>query len=192
MGEDKQRVRQKAIEVCSYMEGWKLDDSKDLYGTVLLSDSGRGLFFQPIWSNADRVEISGYFGDLRQFLTYEKEKTTITVGMAKTPERIAKDIEKRLLPAYERMFIKATEGKRVHDEYEKEKRAVLEAVRDAIGGDAHVIQDDRVISYHPFRCDVKISGHEVELRLTLPLVGAIIVLGILGEQSEGTQGENAS
>lgn len=61
MDEDKERVRKKAIEVCRCMEGWKVDDREDLYGTVLVADGGRGLVLAPIWNNADRMEISGYY-----------------------------------------------------------------------------------------------------------------------------------
>lgn len=185
MDEDKERIRERAIEVCRCMDGWRLDGRDDLYGTVLLSDGGRGLFFHPIWSSADRMEISGYYGGLGQFLPYDREKTKITVSMAKAPERVARDIEKRLLPAYERMLAKAIESKERHDRYEREKKDVLESVRDAIGGDAHIIQDDRVISYRPFHCDAEHrSGHDVQLKLTLPLKKAIRVLRMLGRRPE--------
>jgi len=185
MDEDKKRIREKATEVCAHMEGWNLDGRDDMYGTVLLSDGGRGLFFQPIWNSADRVEISGYYGGLNQFLPYEREKDKITVSLAKTPERIAMDIEKRLLPAYERMLAKAIENKGRHDRYEAEKREVLETVRDAIGGDAHVIQDDRVISYRPFHCVAKhSSGWEAKLELGLPLKKAVGVLRMLGKRPD--------
>lgn len=105
--------------------------------------------------------------------------------MDKTPERIAGDIEKCLLPAYERMLAKAVEGKEANDRYEKEKREVLEAVRRVIGGDAHVIQGGRVISYRPFHCDAEYSsGWEVKLKVTLPLEKAIKVLKMLGKRPD--------
>ena len=184
MGEDKRRVREKAMEVCECMKGWQLDDREDLYGTVL-SNGVRSLMFAPIWGNTERMEISGYYGDLGRFLPYDREKAEITVSMAKTPERMARDIEKRLLPAYERVLARVMEGKKGYDRYEAEKREVLESVRQAIGRDAHVIQDDRVVSYRPFHCLVKYrSGKEVVLELTLPLAKAVGILSLLGKRPD--------
>ena len=184
MNENKRRVREKAMEVCECMKGWQLDDREDLYGAVL-SDGVRSLMFAPIWGNTERMEIRGYYGDLGQFLPYDKEKTEITVSMAKTPERIARDVEKRLLPAYERVLAKAMENKESYEKREAEKRSTLEAVKQAIGGDANVIQDDRVVSYRPFHCLAKYrSGKEVVLELTLPLVKAVGILSLLGKRPD--------
>ena len=185
MNEQEELVRQKTIEVCKCMEGWRLDEEQGTYGTLIMSNDSDGLVFSPIWNNSNRVEIHGYYGGLNKYLPYEREKTEITVSMAKTPERIAKDIEKRLLPAYKKVYAETMEAKKVDDEYKKKKVFILETIQKTIGGDAHIIHDKKVISYKPFECDVKYwSGHNVRLKITLPLEKAIEILKMLGVKSE--------
>lgn len=185
MNEQEESVRQKTIEVCECMKGWRLDEEQEVYGTLIVSNSGGGLVFSPIWNNSNRVEIHGYYGDLNQYLPYKREKTEITVSMAKTSERIAKDIEKRLLPVYEKVYAETMEAKKVDDKYKREKAAILKTIQEVIGGDAHIIHDKEVISYKPFECDVEYwSGHNVRVKIILSLEKAVEILKILGKKSD--------
>jgi len=180
--EEGELAKEDARRICEFLDGWELDEDIDstsyVWRGLARSAEGRQLLFRLEWNKNDRLEISGSWGmGLYQFLPYNREKTEITVSRKKSPEKIAKEIERRLLPAYERMFAKAVRHKEANDSYEKRKKDALEAIKAAIGGDAHFTSDgNKVYSYEPYNCDAEFYTDEVKLELRLPLEKAVRML----------------
>lgn len=179
--QEKKYLSGMARKVISLLGGeWAVDRKwlKDTNnGLMLNGPDGRALHFCVGWAAKGRLGISGSFRNgLNQHLPYDREKTEITVSKDKTPAQIAKDIERRLMPVYERVLARAGEMKARCDEYEKEKSRALERVREAMGGDADVRQGE-VFGYKPYSFQAKYYGEgQIKFEITLPLAKAVTVL----------------
>ena len=178
--EEKEKLREIVSAVAPFLGDWQLFYG-NYRGIYLSSSDERELQFAFPWNKSDRLEIRGIFlNGLNNYLPYgdSKEKTKITVSVEKTPERIAQDIKKRLLPPYERMFAIAQKRKQENDQYKAKRRLAMEMVKEAIGGDVHFSEyrEDELYGYrHPFKAKYW-SGDKIEFTITLPLQKAIEVL----------------
>jgi hypothetical protein len=158
---------------------WLIDHSWEGPTIMLTGNEDRAIILSLAWNNKQRLVINGSFqNDLVQYLPYyeDREKTEITVKMDSTPERIAKEIKRRLMPPYERILAYAKERKEKDDEYQAEKRRALEMVKEAIGEDASVYMDEEVLAYDPYPINASYSMGEIKLHITLPLEKAIEIL----------------
>jgi hypothetical protein len=68
------------------------------HGACLHGPAGQELWVQRVWNHRDRVQVHGRYppGDE----TYRLASHEITAAIARGPEAIARDITRRLLPAY--------------------------------------------------------------------------------------------
>jgi hypothetical protein len=158
---------------------WLIDHSWEGRGVMLTGNEGRAIILYLAWNNKNRLVIDGSFQNgLNQYLPYyeKREKTEITVKADSTPERIAKEIKRRLMPPYERVLAYTKEAKRRDDEHKAEKRRALEMVKEAIGEDARVYMDEEVLAYDPYPINASYSMGEIKLHITLPLEKAIEIL----------------
>lgn len=175
-------AKQDARAICEFLDGWEFDEDVDnttyVWRGLAKAAGGRQLTFSLLYGRDDRLVIHGSWGmDLSRFLPYKREKTEITVSREKHPAKIASEIERRLLPAYERMFAEAVRQKKANDSYETKKKDALEAIRVAIGGDAHfTCNDETIVSYEPYNCDATFYTDDVKLELRLPLEKAVRML----------------
>jgi len=174
--EQKQAYLLKTVKkVSSFLEGkWFIDKEWNGNGLILNGLDDRSLHFSINWRNKDRLEIGGSYRDgLSQHLPYKSEKTEITVARNKLPEQIAKDVSRRLMPAYERVLAKAKASKASQDRYESEKAQALERVKEAVGGDTDV-RHDEVFGYEPHSFHAKYYGEgQIQFEITLPLAKAL-------------------
>lgn len=146
-------------------------------GIFLNGPDDKSLHFTTSYNNTERLEINGIFpNDLSQHLKYgmDREKTEITVAKSKTPEQIAKDITKRLMPPYERVLAQAKERKADADFHEGRKKKALELIRDAMGEGAS-IKDDEVYRHSPF-CRARYYGGGIKIEVELPVDKAVEIL----------------
>ena len=179
MEEEQKSLIDKANKIGSLLNGsWTIDQERldgGYPGVFINGPEDKSLQFRIRWANTERLEISGsYRNGLNQHLPYDREKTKITVAKSKTYEQIAKDIERRLMPPYERVLARARELKVKADAYENEKMKALEAVKEAMGEGASIRQDE-VIRYSPF-CRAKCYGNEIKIELELPVDKAVEIL----------------
>lgn len=165
--------------------GWHIDTDHpdERRGISLISEGERRLLFDIGWSTNDRLEIYGSFDNgLAQYLPYQSQrpKTEISVAVTKTPEKIAQDIKRRLLPNYEQVLAAAKEYKKRDDDYKATRKQAMEQIKTAIGGDVDFLshtQRDELYGYKPYSFEAKYhSNDEIEFTLTLPFKKALEVL----------------
>jgi len=97
--------------IASHLDGWTLRaPSEDWGGCMLVLEGPSAQGLQVIWCNGrKRGEIRGVFPKLpcgtRVYVRHEDEKRCrIGVSLTRPPEALARDIQRRLLPAYDDVF----------------------------------------------------------------------------------------
>ena len=156
-------------------DSWQVEITNgDLSLNVQLSVSG------------DRIKIYGIFRGLSQYLYRFRnpEKTEITVGANKPVERIVKDIQSRLLPAYQIQLAEARAQKQKNDEYQEKKKRTIEELATHIH-DARMPEGlDSVYGYEP-NLTLKWSGDN-SFRLEIDLTTAQVkkVLAVVYEEAK--------
>lgn len=78
------------------------------------------IFVSNTWGGKGRIHLSGSFPHDVRF-SYQEQRPTITVAETTTPERIAKEIQRRLLPEYLPLLAKKLADKNAHDNLEANK-----------------------------------------------------------------------
>jgi len=174
---EQEEQKQKTItEKIAKAMGWGIVlNANDWHGVIAKGDERLSIYIETYGANKGRVKISGDYNSYCKFLPYNKEKTEITVSPDKTPEKIAKDIHSRLLPAYQKQLKEARERKQSNDDYEANKKAMLEDVATFIPSPN--IKEDLVYGKNPsltvkfttifnFENDTHKDGFELEVSLT--------------------------
>lgn len=93
-------------------DGWKAVPSHDL-AAFLRHPDGRGLFLYALsqpWSARGRVQVTGEYP---RHQSWRRRTVQVTVGMGREPQAVARDLERRLLPAYSAEFAVAMEAEAV-------------------------------------------------------------------------------
>ena len=109
-------------------DGWTATQSEHNENAATLSGPAGAEVF--IWTNAyphrhQRAEIVGQYPEHKP---YDVKRHEITVSLDKTAEQIARDITRRLLPAYLPDLARALETQRGHEEYAYRTRLLAEQV----------------------------------------------------------------
>ena len=170
-----------AKSICSLLEDeWLINQDlidEGYQGVFITTLDGKQLQLTTPWNNNNRLEISGSFRDFYQHLPYKHENTSITVAKSKSPEQIARDIKKRLMPAYERVLAQAKKNKIIAENQEAKKQNVLECLKEAMDKKA-TIRDNEVYQWKPYQISAKYhySDADIELKLTLPLSKILNIL----------------
>jgi len=76
--------------------------------------------------NKGRIHISGAMNGLAKYMPYRTERESITADNRRASTAIARDIERRLLPAYRALLKTCIERKQANDEYEANKKALAD------------------------------------------------------------------
>ena len=90
------------------------------------------VFISNTWGGKHRIHLSGSFPQDVHF-SYQELRPSITVADTATPERIAAEIKRRLLPEYLPLLAKKLESKRQHDNFEANKLATFKAALNVVG-----------------------------------------------------------
>lgn len=94
-------------------------------------------------ANAGRLFLCGSFPDEFTGHLHGTPATRISVDGGRAPEAIARDIERRLLPAYREALTIARQRKAESDEVAARQHAVMLQILAAMGGDAHAWREDK-------------------------------------------------
>ena len=90
------------------------------------------IFVSNTWAGKGRLSLSGNFPHDVHF-GYQETRPSITVSESATPQRIAKEIQRRLLPDYLPLLVKKLADKNAHDNFETNKMATFKAALEVIG-----------------------------------------------------------
>lgn len=143
------------------------------------SAAGEGLHVQE-GDFAGRLAVTGEYGvgdeNLYDFWPQGKNRWVlrshgITVSAAKSPAQVARDVERRLLPAYRLALAEARAKKKVHDEREAATARLVAELAGILGG--------RAVAHAPgtvrigeggsaLHGGVRVTSRDVEFTLTVP------------------------
>lgn len=184
-------AKTKALEIAAVM-GYEIDESWDAYGTMIK----KGVISLHISSDrykTGRLRISGNLAGMHPYLPYQSDTDEISVNINKSPESIARDIERRCLPIYLKNLEDATAA-RIKDIAFKARRAevLLEIAALIPGAEVRNLEDQSsysssqpvISSYGPYCCKATYSGYDgekIKLEIELPLDVARKILAPLKE-----------
>ena len=175
--------------------GWRAEAMHER-GAHLRHRDGRALFLHaPTYpfSMQGRVEVSGVYPH-RQ--AWRRDRASVTVGISRDPAAIAKDLQRRLMPAYEAELAVALAAEAAQEAAAAEVGRVAAAILAAVPGSDQEVQgvpygEARVrLRGHGYRHDVRVRGGRdgVEVDMDLRGVPAGDVLRMLTALGEGRPG----
>jgi hypothetical protein len=184
--------------IAAHIDGWSLrPPSEDWGGCLVILDGPGGQALEIFWqAGRKRGEIRGGFpslpGDRRPYLRHEDEKRCrIGLNLTRPPEALAREIERRLLPAYEKAF--ATVSRQVEDAHASH-RGAEDLLGELVGICPKRPQTDYQRHTHEavfrdIQGSARVTGPTesrpdgtVHLRLELPGSVAVEVLRLVAEQ----------
>jgi len=183
--QEKEIINELAEQIALAMDWELMVDPQPLSDRGIIRKGNKSLYFRLDWRDKSRLNISGSFEGLSQYLPLhgwsEKDKTEITVFVKKPIEKIVKDIQNRLLPGYERMLAHALEMKAKDDGFLTKKKAELEEIAGLLK--EATIQDEKVYTYEPTRIDCRWWGSDGTWDLTAKLTKEKLkaVLAVINE-----------
>lgn len=110
-------------------------DRPDMYPPRLHGPDGMRLVMRfGGYQNEGRLRIAGDLaGDLHKHLSYNEREPSITVSESRTPDQIAREIMRRLLPTHIEQLARTTARKAEADQYEREREALKGELMRAAG-----------------------------------------------------------
>jgi len=172
-------------------DGWHAEPSHSTAAFARHAD-GRGLFLcamsQP-WSARGRVRVTGEYPHHQ---AWRRRQVQVTVSMGRDPRAVARDLQRRLLPAYDAEFAVALEAEAVRAadwaEVDRYAAAVLAAVPGSERMTVGVPDGEALVSLrgHGYRHNVRIrsgsDGTAVDMDLRgIPAADAVRMLAALGD-----------
>ncbi len=178
-------TKAKAREIAQAMGPNWSEVSEEEDWRAIISDGNLSLSVIIISCGAQkgRLIISGDFYGCYQtrYVTKNEKRAEIGVSGDKSPEKIAQDIKKRLLPIYEPQLAKARECKQKSDDYLNQKKIALEDIATHMH-DAQ-IHEDSITGYDPYlTIDYRSDGFRMEIEVSAEKAKRI--LAIIYEESE--------
>lgn len=117
--------------------GWSIDRKYEMdgnNGAMLDHTDGRRLhIFRQYSTPAGKVSISGVYPYRSDMPTSNTEHVSINVSRDKAPTAIARDIERRLMPTYERELAKLRETYEQRDKNNAQREAMVRRVYRIMG-----------------------------------------------------------
>lgn len=96
-----QLVREVAADVAEILgNGWKVEVTEGNHWPGIVNGDGATVRFREAWSAKGRITIDGLFHQPRPGAWYRGTDHHITVAANKPVQKIARDVERRLLPGY--------------------------------------------------------------------------------------------
>lgn len=146
-------------------------------------------FYYGGWKNEGRLKAYGIYprNHKGQLDTSGLEHTSITMSPAKTPEQIAKDLQRRFFPEYNSNYDTVVERNRRALEYDQEKDYMLEIVAKALGVNIQKVSynDSKYIPVHSVKdkfkglCAIDYCHRDLEVRLRLKAEDTVKLLDFL-------------
>ena len=167
----------------SNSDNWAVNENWQGFGVALDGKDGACLLIHQAFNTNERIVISGCFPGCENFLPYERPKTDITVGRKRPPKAIAKDIERRLLPAYYQVLEQARQNKAEHIRMKQEQDGAMKALAAVLPRDAFT-QNGTLVAYnfHFLKARWKPYGNAFELKFEASLEKALKIIEILKEK----------
>lgn len=171
------KTEQKITAVCNIL-GFQLDNRETDYWNFareIIKGDIKLFIRADSYQSKGKFEISGsYPRDAKgQYINpYEYNESRadkINVAMTKTPDQIAKDIERRLMPEYLLRLAKVQERISSNDNYHSSRQETIKEIASATGFEVSTHVEDGAIYFYDdgFTIDVKpYSGKEVEIKLS--------------------------
>lgn len=144
----------------------------------------------------DRIKISGNFPRARKGEYFDpyvpgEKRHEITVSIRKTPEQIARDIERRFLPHYQELLKKVLERIARMDEYDGICARNLERVKGKKPTEEEK-EKKRLWLEGPISCEVQVTDEDATIELrSVPIEVARKVLELV-EKAEGKPGRGST
>ena len=194
----RQALLNAARGIASHLDGWSLHEpSEEWGGCMLVLEGPSAQTLQVIWCNGrERGEVRGVFpklpGGRDVYVRHEDEKRCrIGVSLTRPPEALARDIQRRLLPAYSQVFERVSrQVQQAYTSHDAAERLLAELVD--IGGKRPQSDNQRRIHEVFFRDlpgSARVTGPtedrpdgSVHLHLNLPGPVALEVLRLVAEQ----------
>ena len=185
--------------IASRLDGWSLrEPSEDWGGCMLVLAGPSAQTLELIWCNGrERAEVRGVFpklpGGRDAYVRHEDEKRSrIGVSLTRPPEALARDIQRRLLPAYRQVFERVSrQVQQAHASHEDAESLLAELV--TICGKKPQTDSQRrrhEIVFRDITGSAQVTGStesrpegSVYLRLDLPGPVAVEVLRLVAEQA---------
>jgi len=114
------------------------------------------LFLSNTWGPKGMLHVSGWVPDeVDRNAVRVSPMASINTSLGKTPEQMAKDIERRLLPEYRTQIAEILKAHEADLAYKKAMLETKERVAEILGGEA---REDREIVYGSGRADIQVCG----------------------------------
>ncbi len=166
-----------ARAVAPHLPGWTERDSGSRAGS-LQGAGGRALYLTLPRPSNGRFLVrgiypahpeAGYGGDMaRAVLGHGVSAPEVGISLTKTPEHIARDIQRRFLPDYEELFVRCVSAAQEVEAFHARQRALGEALAHALGRTASLRHGRPEIDWYvqPASCTVTVeSGDRVSISL---------------------------
>lgn len=140
------KLRALTAAIAKHLEGFRPDGREDLgHMGQMTHPDGRciNLFMRGYGADAGRAEVTGDYPKDRQgsyqgprewgVIGYKEDLPRISVNASRDPEAIAKDIARRFLPEYSRLYAACLVKKTEREEYRDDKKQQAEQILAALG-----------------------------------------------------------
>lgn len=150
--------------------------------------NGRLVFHVSISDRETARQATGYWYFRR---SNERPKTEISVSAEKSPEAVAKDIARRLLPPGRALLAYAKRKRAQEEDYESKvsrNAAALRAAFPALSG-----KSDASLSFYRFGFygDFRVNGDSVKVEVSCPVEVAVRIAALLAQETGGSEGSEA-
>jgi hypothetical protein len=156
--------------------GWQAVPSHERAAYVRHRD-GRGLFLyamtQP-WSARGRCEVTGEYPPGQ---AWRRRRVSVTVSMGRDPRAVARDLERRLLPAYGPEFAAALESEAAEAIAAESRESFVAAVLAAVPGSERVTAG---VPDHEARLRLRGHGYRHDVRVRTGMDGTVADLDLRG------------
>jgi hypothetical protein len=169
-----------ARSLAPFLPGFVPDENPDdthEYAAKMLHADGRSLFFASKWGGKPgQVCVSGDFPyEWHQFREYKEGNYSINVSTSRTPESIAGDITRRLLPNYTPAFERRRERVAEHDAYVAKRDGNAERVARAFLSADGKSKDTEGRVWLNGLGEAQVSADSVTLRISVPVDVAVAI-----------------
>lgn len=198
--EERTEVRKRAAGIAAALGGWKLlpvRDAADWFAEIRSPDNNLTLYINNTWKK-DRLVINGQYYDETNTkrlspkdtyaLKYDETLPEITVANDRPAEAIAKDIQRRLLPAYAALLGATRQRATDQADVRAQEVAAITEVAEVVGEDVRGDKENQNarLSVSISRGDVygdietySANGFKVEFR-NVPKATVIAIATLIG------------
>jgi len=187
--EAERRLHAMAPEIASIL-GCELAERDDSHVVEMKSPEGFRLFFNAGWSGGyDKISVGSSWPldeDRRQVTSsYDASIPRINVSVTRTPEAIAREVERRFLPEWRPLWTKAIARLESSRKHEGDTRLNAEMLAEIVGVDPNEVDKNGRFSLYRSSIfpesisEVKVSGDSVTLEIHCDVESARDILKAL-------------